>query len=138
MSIYRLSFYGPEDEKDVLLEGPVISTSIQTLLQAFMEPAAKRCLKKFQEHGMEIFPEDIFDEAVDMLKESGFRSAEEQRARIRGVEVTKDDFGEILGNSLETILAYNKKCQDNFAKEVYEQVERSMGQAGQESIFATS
>ena len=134
MSLYSISFHGSEESKKVLLNGPVLSTSIQDIFEAFMEPAAERCLKKFKEHKIEILPEDIFDEAIDMLTESGFQRAEEKSAVVVGNKINHDDFSKTLGNLLEPLIEYNKKCQSEFLKEVYEQVERSMGQKGEDDF----
>ncbi len=124
MPLYNLTFHGSEDSKHVLLEGPELSISIQTLFEAMMEPAASRCLKKFNSFGIEIMPEDIFDEAIDMLTERGFKLVKQNTAIFAGIRVGTGDFSEHLGESLHSVLDHNEQCHSNFLKEVYEQVER--------------
>ncbi len=124
MPLYNLTFHGSEESKHVLLEGPELSISIQTLFEAMMEPAATRCLKKFNSFGIEIMPEDIFDETVDMLTERGFRLVKQNGAIFAGIRVGTGDFSESLGESLGSVLNHNEQCHSKFLKEVYEQVER--------------
>ncbi len=123
MPLYNLTFHGSEDSKHVLLEGPELSIPIQKIFEAMMEIAAARCLKKFNSFGIEIMPEDIFDETVEMLTERGFRLVKQNIAVFAGIRVGTGDFSEHLGESLSSVLSHNEQCHNDFLKEVYDQVE---------------
>ena len=119
-------FHGPQESKHVFLNGPILTTSFQSIFEAFLEPAAKRCLNKFEQHDLEVFPEDIFDEAINMLKNSGFHNVIEESAILSATRVCEDDFGSKLGDSLKLLMDHNSKCQNQFAKDINEQMESTL------------
>ena len=106
---YELVFHGSDDSSRFLFTGPTLTTTFQNLCEELIEPAAQRCLLKFNQHEIEILPEDILEELADMLTEYGFKKMNERKAILSAN--TLENFKSNLGKTYDSLISYNKKLE---------------------------